>query len=49
MSPVVQTLATRQFDDYVKKVRVFVAPHLKSHLNDPDTIQDLLQQAIGIS
>jgi len=49
VSPVVQTLATRQFDDYVKKVRVFVAPHLKSHLNDPDAIQDLLQQAIGIS
>lgn len=47
VSPVVQTLATRQFDDYVKKVRVFVAPHLKSYLNDPDIIQDLLQQAIG--
>ena len=26
MSPVVQALATRQFDDYVKRVRVFVHP-----------------------
>jgi HD superfamily phosphohydrolase len=47
VSPVVQTLATRQFDDYVKKVRVFVAPRLKSRLDRPDEIQNLLQQAIA--
>lgn len=47
VSPVVQTLATRQFDDYVKKVRVFVAPHLKPRLDQPDEIQNLLQQAIA--
>ena len=29
VSPVVKTLAQRQFDDFVKQVRVFVAPHLK--------------------
>ena len=28
VSPVVQTLASRQFDDYVKRVRVFVDPSL---------------------
>ena len=47
VSPVVQTLATRQFDDYVKKVRLFVAPHLKAKLNQPEEIQNLLQQAIA--
>ncbi len=30
VSPVVNTLATRQFDDFVKQVRVFVAPELLS-------------------
>ena len=29
VSPVVKTLAQRQFDDFVKQVRVFVAPRLK--------------------
>ncbi len=29
LSPVVQTLATQQFDDVVKRVRVFVAPELR--------------------
>jgi len=47
VSPVVQTLATRQFDDYVKKVRVFIAPRLKPRLDRPDKIQNLLQQAIA--
>ena len=28
VSPVVHTLATKQFDDYVKRVRIFVAPRL---------------------
>lgn len=41
LSPVVHTLATSQFDNYVKKVRIFVSPahapalkRLKSHLAD---------------
>jgi HD superfamily phosphohydrolase len=29
LSPVVQSLATQQFDSLVKRVRVFVAPHLR--------------------
>lgn len=29
LSPVVQSLATQQFDALVKRVRVFVAPHLR--------------------
>lgn len=32
VSPVVKTLATRQFDDFVKQVRVFISPSLKSNL-----------------
>jgi hypothetical protein len=44
---VVQTLATTQFDDYVKKVRVFVAPHLKQRMNQPEEINNLLQQAVA--
>ena len=32
VSPVVQTLATRQFDDYVKRVRIFAHPALAGKL-----------------
>lgn len=32
VSPVVQTLAHRQFDDYVKRVRIFVNPQLSREL-----------------
>ena len=28
ISPVVRTLAQQQFDDYVKRVRIFVAPRI---------------------
>ena len=36
VSPVVSTLATRQFDDYVKQVRVFVTPEKASALKAVD-------------
>ncbi|MED5286879.1 MAG: HD domain-containing protein [Planctomycetota bacterium] len=47
ISPVVQTLATRQFDDYVKRVRIFVHPRL-TKVRDLElaTIHDLLERAI---
>jgi hypothetical protein len=32
MSPVVHTLATRQFDDMVKRVRIFVRPELREQM-----------------
>ena len=32
VSPVVQTLARRQFDDYVKRVRIFAAPRVAADL-----------------
>ncbi len=34
LSPVVNTLATHQFDDYVKKVRVFVASDIRDELSE---------------
>ena len=47
ISPVVQTLATRQFDDYVKRVRIFVHPRLEAVRSLPQSIVvQLLEQAI---
>ncbi len=45
LSPVVQTLATQQFDDVVKRVRVFVAPELRESV-PPGMVQKLLGRAI---
>ncbi len=36
VSPVVDALARTQFDDYVKRVRVFVAPHVAARLSAID-------------
>lgn len=47
VSPVVKTLATRQFDDFVKQVRVFVAPHLRDpiqHSIGPGQMDQLLAE-----
>ena len=46
VSPVVQTLAKEQFDDYVKRVRVFVAPDLKDKLRTVTNLPCLLDRAI---
>jgi HD superfamily phosphohydrolase len=44
VSPVVQALATRQFDDYVKRVRVFlcssIADTVTDRLGDPAAVMD---------
>lgn len=42
VSPVVSTLATRQFDDYVKQVRVFVTPEKSAELKAID-LTDLVE------
>jgi len=47
VSPVVQTLAKRQFDDYVKRVRVFVHPRLREMLNDVPNIDELLEKVLS--
>lgn len=36
ISPVVATLARQQFDDFVKRVRVFAAPEIAAHLSDTE-------------
>jgi len=44
-SPVAQALAPEQFDDYVKRVRVFGHPRLIPLMSDPNIVQDLLAKA----
>lgn len=46
VSPVVQTLAKEQFDDYVKRIRIFAAPHLIDQLRPLTNLTQLLQKAI---
>jgi len=45
-SPVVRTLATEQFDDYVKRVRVFAHPRVVRRLRELKNLNDLLAEAI---
>jgi hypothetical protein len=46
VSPVVRTLAKDQFDDYVKRVRIFSHPRLVSDLRNLDNLSELLIEAI---
>ena len=46
VSPVVQTLATKQFDDYVKRVRVFVAPEIADRCRSISDLATLLHRAV---
>ncbi len=46
VSPVVKTLARKQFDDYVKSVRVFVTPGLLEEASNVPARLETLQQAI---
>ncbi len=46
VSPVVKTLAREQFDDYVKRVRVFAHPRIAPLLREAD-IDHLVSKAIG--
>ena len=45
-SPVVRTLATEQFDDYVKRVRVFAHPRVAEPLRHLPNLPELLGEAI---
>lgn len=47
VSPVVQTLAHRQFDDYVKRVRIFVHPRLAEELEGLPEVADVVAAAIA--
>jgi HD superfamily phosphohydrolase len=46
VSPVVRTLAERQFDDYVKRVRIFASPALAADLRSLPALPCLLEAAI---
>ena len=48
VSPVVQTLATKQFDDYVKRVRVFVAPEIAAAARAITDLRPLLHRAVDL-
>ena len=47
VSPVIRTLATEQFDDYVKRVRVFAHPRLAGELRALRVFPELLDEAIA--
>lgn len=47
VSPVVKTLAREQFDDYVKRVRVFVHPRLADDLRSLNATTQLVAEAAG--
>ncbi len=46
VSPVVRTLAKEQFDDYVKRVRIFVHPRIADDLQGVDDLPELLLTAV---
>lgn len=47
VSPVVKTLATTQFNDYVKRVRVFVDPSIIANVRAIANPVELLQDAVA--
>ncbi len=46
ISPVVQTLAQQQFDDYVKRVRILVHPRLAEQMRDELELDEVLAQTL---
>ena len=47
ISPVVKTLAREQFDDYVKRVRIFAHPRLADDLRNCVGLPDMLAEAVS--
>lgn len=48
ISPVVKTLAREQFDDYVKRVRIFAHPRVAEDLRDCVGLPDMLAEAVSM-
>ncbi|HEY2413440.1 MAG TPA: HD domain-containing protein [Pirellulaceae bacterium] len=46
VSPAVHTLATKQFDDYVKRVRIFVHPTIAAELSTIGSIDKLMEETL---
>ena len=49
ISPVVRTLAREQFDDYVKRVRLFAHPELAADMDPTHDVSGLLREAIAVT
>ena len=47
VSPVVHTLATKQFDDYVKRVRIFVHPRIAEEIRQLPQLNELLTETLA--
>lgn len=47
VSPVIESLAQRQFDDYVKRVRIFARREVQQRLLDFSGFEDALQSALA--
>ncbi len=47
VSPIVNAMAHNQFDDCVKKVRIFVAPHVREMIPQDLSIDDLILETLG--
>src|SRR4051812_13581433 len=47
VSPAVHTLATKQFDDYVKRVRIFVHPAIAGELSSLGGIDNLMEETLA--
>ena len=45
VSPVIESLAKRQFDDYVKRVRIFASPDIRHQLLDSPEFESALREA----
>jgi len=46
VSPAVHTLATRQFDDFVKRVRIFVHPNLAADFAQLGSVKGLMEDVL---
>lgn len=49
VSPVVKTLAQQEFDDYVKRVRIFVHPRILEAMRSLSQLNELVAEAIRIT
>ncbi|RIK79265.1 MAG: metal-dependent phosphohydrolase, partial [Planctomycetota bacterium] len=49
VSPVVKTLAREQFDDYVKRVRLFAHPRVAADVRSLPGLSDMLAEAIDLA
>jgi HD superfamily phosphohydrolase len=49
VSPVVRTLAREQFDDYVKRVRVFIHPRLLRTVDSLEDRDTLIREAVSLA